>query len=117
MNWQHKGLTLKKWEKMDLMEQMANVGSEVERVISWRNKENEEYSRLAFWRALELLWLTVEAQRGSSSVLKELCRLREVLVDYFAGENQYGSSDKLWQSYFRPFNWAARVGGDRSLKV
>ena len=107
MNYQHKQLAAGGWAKLSLMEQMANIGSEVERTISWRDKKNLDYSNRAFERALELLDLTVENSKRVSC-LKELLRLREMLVDYFVFDNEYSSSDKLWRSYFYPFNFAAR---------
>jgi hypothetical protein len=107
MNYHHKNLAKSRWQKLSFMEQMANVGSEVERAILWQTK-NKEYFKLAFERGLELLDLTI-ADPKNRSRLKELTRLREVLVDYFAGKNQYLSSDKLWRNYFYPFNYAARM--------
>ena len=35
----HKGLTPEGWFKFTFFEQMANVGSEVERAIDWKDKE------------------------------------------------------------------------------
>ena len=109
MNYQHKNLALGKWKELSFFEQMANIGSEVERAIKWKNKNNFEYSRLAFERALELLDLTAADIKNKNS-LKELMRLREVLADYFAFGNQYRSTDELWQNYFLAFNFAARLG-------
>ena len=111
MKHQHKQLANGRWFNLSFMEQMANIGSEVERTISWRNKNNSEYSFLALERALELLDLTVEDANNvqSRSRLKELLRLREVLVDYFLFSNQFISSDQLWRNYFYPFNFAARL--------
>ena len=40
--------------------------------------------------------------------LGELLRLKEVLGDYFMGENQYKSSAENLNRYFYPFNYAAR---------
>lgn len=104
---QHKNLADGRWQKLTFFEQMANVGSEVERTIKWRNKDNAMYSRLAFDRALELLDLTLNNEK-SGSHLKELARVRETLADYFVFENIYGSSDEKWQKYFYAFNFAAR---------
>ena len=59
MNFQHKELAAGKWNKLTLLEQLANIGSEVIRAINWRKKGNKEYSILAFERALELFDLTV----------------------------------------------------------
>lgn len=103
----HKGLTKKQWFSKNIFEQMANVGSEVERAIKWRNKD-KKYSRIAFERCLELIDLTA-ADPKNKNRLKEILRSREALVDYFFGENIYQSSDKLWQNYFYSFNYAARL--------
>ncbi len=108
MEYQHKNLAAGGWKKLTFFEQMANVGSEVERAIKWKNKNNTEYSRMAFERALELLDLTIENEK-SASRLKELLRLREALADYFAFGNDYGSTDEKWQKYFYAFNFAARA--------
>ncbi len=104
---QHKNLAGGRWQALTFFEQMANVGSEVERAIKWRNRGNAEYGRMAFERALELLDLTLD-HATSRSRLKELARVREMLADYFAFENSYGSSDEQWQKYFYSFNFAAR---------
>jgi hypothetical protein len=108
MNFQHKNLAGGRWQELTFFERMANVGSEVERAIKWKNKGNAEYSRMAFERALELLDLTINSEK-SQSHLKELTRVREILADYFAFENNYNSTDKSWQDYFYSFNFAARA--------
>ena len=66
----HKELQ-KRWHNLSLMEQLANVGSEVERALTWKEKCNIEYSALAFERALELLDYTTEGMKGFYR-LKEL---------------------------------------------
>jgi hypothetical protein len=109
MNPVHKDLASGRWFQFSLAEQLANVGSEVERTISWRDKGNTEYSRHAFERALELLSLTLGDPKNKTR-LKELSRLQEVLIDYFACQNSYHSSDALWRKYFYNFNYLARVG-------
>lgn len=108
MKYQHKQLAAGRWLKLTFMEQMANIGSEVERTISWKNKGNNDYSQKAFERALELLDLTIGDIKNKSH-LKELTRLREALVDYFLFDNQFSSSDQLWRNYFYSFNFAARL--------
>lgn len=108
MSYQHQESAAGRWLKFSLCEQLANVGSEVGRTIKWRNQENRQYSGNAFERVLELLDLTI-ADGKNLKRLKELARLREVLVDYFFGDNQYSSSDQLWQKYFYAFNYAARI--------
>jgi hypothetical protein len=108
MEIQHKKMAAGHWFKMTFFEQMTNVGSEVERTILWKEKNNSEYSKMAFERALELLDLTISDQRNIKR-LKELLRVRETLADHFAFDNEYQSSDKSWRNYFYPFNWAVRA--------
>lgn len=105
---QHKQMAGGRWFELSFFEQMANIGSEVERTISWKEKNDLDYSRLAFERALELLDLTIADKRNTKR-LRELLRVREALADYFEFNNEYKSNDKLWQNYFYPFNWAARL--------
>lgn len=107
MNHQHAGLAAGRWKNMPLIERMANIGSEVERALKWREKNNVDYSRKAFERALELVDLTLEAS-DKRSHLKELARLREALVDYFCGVNEFRSTDSSWRNYFSHFTYAAR---------
>ena len=107
MNITHKNLK-ERWGRLSFFEQMANVGSEVERALDWRKKGNEPYCILAFERALELMDFTTELIKEYPR-LKELKRLREVLVDYFVCENIYGSTPLSWHNYFYIFNYAARV--------
>lgn len=61
-------------------------------------------------RALELLDLTLEDPRHRASVarLREICRAREVLLDFLVGENRYGSTEVSLQRYFDAFAVAAR---------
>lgn len=107
MNYVHKELSSGRWFELSLIEQMANVGSEVIRAINWKNK-NKHYSRASFERALELLEFTINDKKNINR-LKELTRAYEVVADYFAGDNVYGSSDKSMEDYFLAFNYAARV--------
>lgn len=108
MNYQHKNLAGGRWNELSFFEQMANVGSEVERTINWKKKGNAEYSRLALERALELLDFS-RADQKNKKRLKEISRVREAIVDHFFGKNEYASSDESWQKYFYAFNCAARV--------
>lgn len=108
MSFQHKELAAGRWFELSPVEQLANVGSEVERAIQWREKGDQEYSTRAIERALELLYLTIGDEKNRKR-LKELTRLQEVLADYFYADNQYGSSNALWRSYFGAFGHAARV--------
>lgn len=108
MKYQHRQLASGRWHELTFFEQMANVGSEVERAISWKEKNKDDYSQRAFERALELLDLTIGDKRNKNR-LREIVRVREALVDHFAFGNSYKSSDKNWRNYFLEFNFAART--------
>lgn len=107
MSYQHKDLASGRWNNMPLVEQMANIGSEVERALNWKAKQNDLYSQKAVRRALELIDLSLDDSRIRTR-LKELTRLREAIVDFFFGMNQFKSTEKSWRSYFLPFTYAAR---------
>jgi hypothetical protein len=104
----HKELAAGRWATLSFLEQMANIGSEIERTVKWKNKGNAEYSRLSFERALELLDLTI-ANTKKYSRLKELVRTREALADHFVFDNIYKSTDKIWTNYFFGFTFAAQA--------
>ncbi len=106
-NAQHKSLAAGRWKTLSFVEQMANIGSEVERALNWKAKGNADYSQQAFERALELIDLSLDMAK-SFARLKELARLREALVDYFLGFNEFVSDEEEWRKYFSPFTYAAR---------
>lgn len=108
MDYQHKNLAAGRWKELDFLGQMANVGSEVERAIKWKNKNKPDYSRRSFERALELLDITIADEKNKKR-LRELLRVRETLADYFAFSNLYKSTDEVWQKYFLAFGVAARA--------
>jgi hypothetical protein len=93
---------------MTLAEQLGNVGSEVSRTLKWRNR-NPELAQRSLARALELIDLTLDdpRHRGSVARLRELCRVREVLLDYVVGSNLHGSTEATLQRYFDAFACAA----------
>lgn len=103
----HKNLAAGRWFSLSLAEQLGNVGSEVGRVIASQKSGEKQREENAKVRAIELLDLTVSDMRWSSR-LKELVRGREVLADWFYGDNIYGSSSENMEKYFYYFAYAAR---------
>lgn len=104
----HKELAAGRWRQFSLAKQMANVGSEIERTISYKKRKDEAGSKMAFERGLELLDLTIADPKNHGARLKELCRTREALADHFWFNNEYKSTDAIWQRYFFSFAWLAR---------
>lgn len=105
----HKELAGGRWENMPLAEQMGNIGSEISRVIRWKNKGNLERMQGALERALELIDLSIRwAQKTDNrqrypGAIRELCRLREVVCDSYFGKNEYMSDDSRMLRYFDQF--------------
>jgi len=107
MTTQHSSLAAGRWFELSLVEQMANIGSEIERTLSWRGR-NEVNSSAAFGRGLELLDLTIADPRHRER-LRELTRLRELLADFFLFDNSFRSTDESWHRYFGAFSVAAAL--------
>ena len=108
MSYQHKELASGRWGQLSFLEQMANIGSEIERALNWQAKGNLVYGQKAFERALELIDLTLD-NAVSPARYKELARVREAIADYFVGVNQFKSTAASWRRYFLPFAYAARA--------
>ena len=107
MTVQHRELASGRWNELSLVEQLGHIGSEVERALKWRGKNNPDYCMRAFERALELLDLTL-ACPAHRHRLREIARTREILVDFFYGENQFETTGKSLRAYFWRFACAAR---------
>ena len=98
----HKTLAEGRWAEMPLSLQMLNIGSEISRANRWKSKGNQNQVERAVFRALELIDLTIDAQRGKHN-LKEFTRMRETICDYFLGDNIYRSTGKQIQRDFDMF--------------
>lgn len=107
MSFIHQNLASGQWRVLPFLEQMGNIGSEIDRTIKWKQLNKPDSSSKAFERALELVDLTIQDPKNRKR-LRELCRVREALVDYFVYDNQYGSNDELWHKYFFVFTYAAQ---------
>ena len=104
----HEQLAAGRWHTLSLMEQLANVGSDVTRAARWHGKEPHRCEQ-AFNRALELLDLTIADERRKGR-RKELTRARELLCDAMFGGKLYGSVLASLDRYFFHFAMTARIG-------
>lgn len=105
----HTGLTLERWSKFSVFEQLANVGTDIARAFQGKKQNDIQYGEKAFERAMELLDLTIADPKNRGAVLKELTRVREALKDYFIYDNEYRTTETFWQQYFYDFNYAAAI--------
>jgi hypothetical protein len=90
------------------MEQMAHVGSEVERSIRAHEAENQERFTHALDRALELFDLTAADDRWRGARRHEILRAREEFCRIFFDETVSADSAAGLRRYFLAFAVAAR---------
>ncbi len=107
MSYQHRALAAGRWKQLSFIEQMANIGSEVERALNWQKKQNIAYCQQAFQRCLELIDLTLDSVKGYPR-LKEVARIREAIVGYFSGTNEFKYDEESLRRYFSNFVYASR---------
>lgn len=107
MNVLHRELAGGTWFAKPILDQLGNIGSEISRASRWRTA-NPTLSRNALFRALDLFDLTLADPKHSRARRREVARAREVVVDFFDGDNRYGSSPENLQKYFDAFAIAAR---------
>lgn len=97
-----------RWFELSLMDQLGNLGTEVMRAARAKEAGNETRSWNALERALELFDLTIADERWRGPRRREICRARELVCDFIAGDNEYGSTAESLDRYFLPFAIAAR---------
>lgn len=104
--YQHSSLAAGRWATFTLMEQLANVGSEVGRAL--RAKGDQVRFDNAVSRGLELFDLTIADARWHRR-RKELTRMREAFCDAVLGGIEYGTTLEDLDKYFYYFAFAARA--------
>jgi len=104
----HKNLAEGRWFRLSLVEQMANIGSEISRAVSAADRDDPSRSNRAVERALELFDLTAADPRFKTR-LKEVLRARELVCEYFYGTNPYNDSGEALNNYFLQYAVAARL--------
>jgi hypothetical protein len=101
--------TAERWRAMPLMEQLAHVGSEVERAIRAHESGKEPRFQSALARALELFDLTAADQRWRGHRCREILRAREEFCRLFFDESVSPTSAAGLRRYFLAFAVAARA--------
>ena len=106
---QHSNLAAGRWRELSVIEQFANIGSEVGRAMAAHERGMTERSQAALTRAFELFDLTLVNPSLRSSARREAARVRELVADWFYGDNQYNTSPESWNRYFTQFAVAANA--------
>ncbi len=105
-NYNHKSLSNGRWQTFSLMEQLGNIGSEINRTI--KAKDDKVRFNQAVNRCLELFDLTLSDIRWKKQ-FKEIARAREIFCDSIWGNSEYNTSLENLNTYFYYFALAARA--------
>jgi hypothetical protein len=105
----HADLAAGRWRTFALVEQLANVGSEVERALRARARGLPQRFDRAVDRALELFDLTAADDRWSGPRRREILRVREYFCQVCFGDDLDSDADAYLSRYFLQFAKAARA--------
>lgn len=100
--------TAARWGTLTLLEQLANVGSEVERSIRASAAGNQGRFEHSLARALELFSLTAADERWRGPRRREILRAREEFCRLFYDEQVSPDAARSLRNYFLKFAVAAR---------
>jgi hypothetical protein len=105
----HAGLASGRWREMTLAQQLANIGSEVDRAI--RSSQSGQVARFenALDRALELFDLSAADDRWRGPRRREVLRAREEFCRLFFDDDVHPESASGLSRYFLQFTILARA--------
>ncbi|MDX1660760.1 MAG: hypothetical protein R3326_03125 [Gemmatimonadota bacterium] len=104
----HRSLADGRWTELSIVEQLAHVGSEVDRTIRAHRAGREKRFDSALARALELFDLTAADERWRGARRREILRAREEFCRIFFAEDVPERSADGLSEYFLQFAVAAR---------
>jgi hypothetical protein len=104
----HPSLAAGRWQTLTLMEQLGNVGSEVERALRAHAQGRTDRFEHALDRALELFDLTATDPRWKLPQRREILRAREQFCRVFFDETAEPDLGDYLRKYFLQFAVAAR---------
>lgn len=113
----HPSLANGRWFTFSIAEQLGNVGSEYERALRAKERDDAVSFEHALARLLELLDLTIADPRWRNHRLRELCRVREVVCDQLCSEHPQPWSIPDLRDYFLSFGILARNERDRRINA
>lgn len=109
----HAELAAGRWREMTLAEQLANVGSEVDRAIRASQSGRASRFEKALDRALELFDLTAADDRWRGPRRREVLRAREEFCRLFFDHDVPPDSARSLSRYFLQFATLARKARPR----
>ena len=87
-----------RWHSLTFYQQLGNIASELSRGIKFKNQNDLEQMNSSLWRLLELLDLTIDDKKNTSR-LRELCRFKEVLGDWYCQTKVYDVNPESLKTY------------------
>lgn len=98
-----------KWQMLTLAEQLGNVGSDFDRALKWKSKDQQQLFMSAAGRALEQLDLTLTNSSLHGLRRREISRVRETMCEELFGQSGTASSAKRLSRYFLAMASLARI--------
>ncbi|MDE2874812.1 MAG: hypothetical protein OXU69_07505 [Gemmatimonadota bacterium] len=105
----HKRAAAGAWARLELVEQLGNVGTEVDRTIRAHEAGRTSRFESALERALELFDLTASDPRWHGHRCQEILRAREEFCRLFFDPDVPSGSAEGLRRYFFGFGHAARM--------
>jgi hypothetical protein len=97
-----------RWQKLSLIEQLANIGSEIYRVKMWQGKDKKLFEN-SIIKTLELFNLTLSDPKNKGR-LKEVARAKELFLDAVYNEaKEYKTTLDDLDKYFYQFALLMRI--------
>ncbi len=94
----HRELTVERWREFPFSKQVLMIATEMNRAGKWVKAEDFSEVKRCYERALELLFLTVEALEGARR-LGELMRFKEMLCMLYVKDRPgYLENEKLMKA-------------------
>lgn len=93
------------WSKLDVFNQLGNIGSEVGRAITAKRLGSEKRMLSAFYRGMDLINATVESWTQQGKSARELLIAREQFAQTILTDDE----DETLERYFMQFAIAARM--------
>lgn len=96
-----------RWQNLTFDQQLGNIASELSRAIKFKNQNDVSHMNSSLLRLIELLDLTID-DRKNRLRLRELCRFREVVSDWYCQTHIYDVDPESLQKYSLTFALRAK---------
>ena len=95
-------INIERWHAYSFYVQMGNIASELSRAVNFDKKGDSTHMTASLLRLLELIDTTIRDPKNRRR-LRELCRFKEVVADWYAGTCVYSIPRKTLRQYAMDF--------------